>query len=95
MQDKNHKFHELVTSLMETAVPPLQPHLPTPPAPLTDATLRLVSSPAALAHLVAQLATEPRIAVDVEAHAQHSYEGLTCLIQMSTGCDLCVVRVRF
>jgi exosome complex exonuclease RRP6 len=62
------------------------PAAPTPPRPLADTPLTFVDTPAALAALAAALAAPEggAVAVDLEAHSYRSYQGFTCLMQIST-----------
>jgi hypothetical protein len=60
------------------------PQSPQPPPPLSDTPLILVSTPAELEQMVAELGEEREIGVDLEHHALRSFLGLTCLLQIST-----------
>jgi exosome complex exonuclease RRP6 len=62
------------------------PDAPTPPRPLADTPCTFVDTPAALAALAAALAAPEggAVAVDLEAHSYRSYQGFTCLMQLST-----------
>ena len=62
---------------------------PAPPAPLEESPLVWVGDEAALRGMVAHLSRQPRFALDVE-HSPRAYHGITCLIQISTGADVCV-----
>ncbi|KAF0714057.1 Aste57867_4071 [Aphanomyces stellatus] len=56
--------------------------------PLDDATYTYVDTPAALDAMVAALQTADLLAVDLENHSYHSFQGFLCLMQISTwDCD--------
>lgn len=57
---------------------------PRRPRPLGQTPLRMVTEVQQLEALVDELRTCSEIAVDLEHHAFRSYQGLTCLIQVST-----------
>ncbi|RQM26198.1 hypothetical protein B5M09_001958 [Aphanomyces astaci] len=55
---------------------------------LDDATYTYVDTPAALAAMLAELQAAPMLAVDLENHSFHSFQGFLCLMQISTWtCD--------
>ena len=62
---------------------------PTAPAPLSSelspSNFAFVDTPVALVAAVTELTGLPRLAIDIEHHSVHTYSGLTCLIQISTG----------
>lgn len=62
----------------------LLPHPETPYLPLTVCPLRFVDTPEALAETVAELQCVGEIAVDLEHHDFYSYQGFTCLMQISS-----------
>lgn len=57
---------------------------PTPPVNLDDCPLTFVDTPGALEEMVEVLKKAKEIAVDLEHHANRSYYGFTCLMQIST-----------
>lgn len=82
-----HPLSTAIGQLLETKVPELYPSCYNMPQPINDASLRWVATPVQLAALATDLEASKasRIAVDMEAHSQHTYSGLSCLIQISTG----------
>lgn len=63
------------------------PHVPPPqtrPASLADVRLSWVESPQELERMMRALEDDSvtEIAVDLEHHSLHSFQGLTCLIQV-------------
>ena len=97
-----HPLERLLSSL-ETCVQPwqLEPErgggrarpLSPPPPPLSSTPFAFVDTPAALSRLVSRwLASGVReLAFDLEAHSFHSFQGFTCLIQLSTRAEDAVV----
>jgi hypothetical protein len=81
----SHPLGDLIRSLRphgdQLAAPP-----PTPPAGVKVAPCTLIDTPEALAALAAALraAEGGCIAVDLEAHSFRSFQGFTCLMQLST-----------
>ena len=61
--------------------------LPHPLPPLGDGRdeYAWVDKPCQLAAAAMELYEQDRVALDVEHHAQHSYAGQACLLQLSTG----------
>ena len=62
----------------------MPPETITPPRPEAETPLVEVDTKEKLVSLVEELKKEPCIAIDLEHHNQHSYQGFTCLIQVST-----------
>ncbi|KAL0851679.1 hypothetical protein ABMA28_000012 [Loxostege sticticalis] len=60
------------------------PAAPAFPPPLEETRLTLVETAEQLDQLVAHLATVKELAVDLEHHSYRSYQGITCLMQIST-----------
>lgn len=67
------------------AVRPPQPTDAPPHDGVSPRRVQLVETRRQLARLGHLLQRLPRFAVDTEHHARHSYLGVTCLIQISTG----------
>ncbi|CAG9781676.1 unnamed protein product [Diatraea saccharalis] len=59
------------------------PEPPFPPPP-DDTPLTMVDTEPALDRLIAHLATVDELAVDLEHHSYRTYQGITCLIQITT-----------
>ncbi|KAL7419844.1 exosome nuclease subunit [Cryptotrichosporon argae] len=57
---------------------------PCEPKSFEETPFEFVDTPEALERMVAQLKEATEIAVDLEYHSTRSYDGLTCLIQIST-----------
>ena len=57
---------------------------PTPPRPLDETPCTLVDTPEALEAMCATLRGCEALAVDLEAHSYRSYQGFTCLLQISS-----------
>ncbi|KAL7696105.1 exosome subunit rrp6p-like protein [Lotmaria passim] len=78
-----HPFEEAIKSF---AVPERQllPRAEVPPVPLETCPLSFVDTPEAMAAMVAKLLLVNEIAVDLEHHDFYSYQGFTCLMQIST-----------
>lgn len=55
------------------------------PAALECTPWELVTTPQQLKAAAARLRKAPFLAMDTEHHSQHSYLGITCLLQLSTG----------
>ncbi|KAK7196280.1 exosome subunit rrp6p-like protein [Novymonas esmeraldas] len=55
-----------------------------PPVPLDASSLTFIDTPAALQAMVETLSRVTEIAVDLEHHDFYSYQGFTCLMQIST-----------
>ena len=79
----DHPLAALVAPLL--AQPPPLAARPRAPLPLASTPCQWVDTPPRLAAAAMQLYEEPRVALDAEHHARHSYQGLTCLLQLSTG----------
>ncbi|XQJ30633.1 exosome subunit rrp6p-like protein, putative [Leishmania guyanensis] len=62
----------------------LLPREEVPPMPLDTCPLSFVDTPAAMQAMVAKLLLSSEIAVDLEHHDFYSYQGITCLMQIST-----------
>eukprot|EP00887_Chlorella_sp_A99_P000972 scaffold5.g972.t1 len=77
-----HRHAEAVAAL-QAEPPPLRP--PRLPPPLEATGWEWVASREQLAAAVAELGRHERIALDTEHHSQHSYTGVTCLLQLSAG----------
>ncbi|RNF05207.1 putative exosome subunit rrp6p-like protein [Trypanosoma conorhini] len=78
-----HPFAELIK---KTSIPEEQliRRAETPYLPLAACPLRFVDSTAELEDVVRALLKEKEIAVDLEHHDFYSYQGFTCLMQIST-----------
>lgn len=76
--------HAAAIAALQSAPPPLRAPA-APPAPLEACTWEWVDRPERLAQLAAQLSRCERFALDAEHHSAHSYAGITCLLQLSTG----------
>lgn len=79
--------HGTLKALVEQLVrqpPPLYNPGNVPPR-IQDCELNLITSPQQLATVVEQLSKLDRFALDVEHHSTHTYSGITCLVQISTG----------
>ncbi|XP_028170386.1 exosome component 10 [Ostrinia furnacalis] len=61
-----------------------EPEAPAFPPPPEDTRLTLVETAEQLDRLVAHLGSVRELAVDLEHHSYRSYQGITCLIQIST-----------
>ena len=96
-----HPLERLLSSL-DTCVQPWQLEAnktktsslpPPPPSPLASTPFSFVDTPAALSSLVRRwLSSGVReLAFDLEAHSFHSFQGFTCLIQLSTRAEDAVV----
>ncbi|KAL4425764.1 hypothetical protein ABPG75_009780 [Micractinium tetrahymenae] len=84
-----HPFAEAIEQLSQQP-PPLQlpprPCLqPAPPLGSGKEDYVFISTMPHLAAAAMELYEQDRIALDVEHHAQHTYAGITCLLQLSTG----------
>lgn len=60
------------------------PQTPQPYLPFDETPAQWVDTLETLEHLTQKLKTQKEIAVDLEAHDMRSYQGFTCLIQIST-----------
>ena len=60
------------------------PPAPTAPAPIDAAPCVFVDTPEALEDMVAHLEKSREIAVDLEHHSYRSFQGFTCVMQVST-----------
>ncbi|KPI85934.1 putative exosome subunit rrp6p [Leptomonas seymouri] len=78
-----HPFEDEIKAF---AVPSgqLQPRAEVPPVPLETCLLTFVDTPGAMQAMVQKLLTASEIAVDLEHHDFYSYQGFTCLMQIST-----------
>lgn len=89
---QNDALLELITQLC-TTTPPLNFHTayppPSPPSPEFFASSVLwIDTPEALASAVSTYIQTPshpisRVALDIEHHSMHSYNGITCLLQLA------------
>ncbi|PRW59440.1 DNA damage checkpoint isoform A [Chlorella sorokiniana] len=80
--------HSAAIEQLSRQPPQLQlPPRPEPPGPLGSGKSEYVwvARPSHLAAAAAELFEQDRIALDVEHHNVHSYAGMTCLLQLSTG----------
>ena len=77
-----HPAAAAIEALQDVPPPLQQPQLP---LPLEESSWEWVDCPARLAAAVEELLQQGRVALDLEHHSQHSYTGVTCLIQLSTG----------
>ncbi|XP_067005258.2 exosome complex component 10 homolog [Anabrus simplex] len=57
---------------------------PKPYTPLSDTPMVVITTPADIAILMADLKSYSEIAVDLEHHSYRSFQGITCLMQIST-----------
>jgi len=62
----------------------LKPVTPQEPPALTLTPLMMVATPSQLHGLVTHLATQGELALDLEHHSYRSFQGITCLMQIST-----------
>jgi exosome complex exonuclease RRP6 len=87
-----HPFQELVSGFKfpETQ---LQPSADRPYMPLGECPLRLVDDDDSLNELATTLDSEIEFAVDLEHHDLHSYQGITCLMQISTRTEDFIIDV--
>lgn len=78
--------HPLSLKLERLAYQPWQLEAPPPvaPRPLEETPLVYVDTPAALADMAQRLAASRHVAIDLENHSFRSYQGFTCLMQVST-----------
>lgn len=78
-----HPFHDAIRAF---SVPEAQmmPKAEIPPVPLETCPLSFVDTPDAMQAMVAKLLSASEIAVDLEHHDFYSYQGFTCLMQIST-----------
>ncbi|KAF5224283.1 hypothetical protein ECC02_002539 [Trypanosoma cruzi] len=78
-----HPFAELIKN-MSMPEEQLIRRVETPYLPLAQCPLRFVDATVDLEEVVALLLKEKEIAVDLEHHSFYSYQGFTCLMQIST-----------
>ena len=78
-----HPFQDLI-STFKFPEQQLQPSGDHPYMPLGECPLRLVDDDDTLEELASILDAEAEFAVDLEHHDYHSYQGITCLMQIST-----------
>jgi cobalt/nickel-transporting P-type ATPase D len=77
----NHPFlHEIYR--LYHAIPALKSDA-TPPGDLDASPFFWVDTPEGLAFAVDKLSKASRVAIDTEHHSQHTYSGITCLLQLS------------
>ncbi|KPA82392.1 putative exosome subunit rrp6p [Leptomonas pyrrhocoris] len=78
-----HPFEDIIKAF---AVPQHQllPKSEIPPVPLETCPLSFVDAPEAMQAMVQKLLAASEIAVDLEHHDFYSYQGFTCLMQIST-----------
>ncbi|KAG5494039.1 hypothetical protein JKF63_01873 [Porcisia hertigi] len=78
-----HPFEAVIKAF---AIPQSQllPRAEVPPVPLDTCPLTFVDTPATLQDMVKKLLLASEIAVDLEHHDFYSYQGFTCLMQIST-----------
>ncbi|KAG5468767.1 hypothetical protein CUR178_01603 [Leishmania enriettii] len=78
--------HPFEAIIKDFAIPESQllPRAEVPPVPLDACPLTFVDTPAALQAMVKKLLLSSEIAVDLEHHDFYSYQGFTCLMQIST-----------
>ena len=79
-----HPLSHLIAALLPARGAQLQAEPATVPAPPHDTPCTLVDTPAALEALAERLRGLPCVAVDLEAHSYRSFQGFTCLMQLST-----------
>lgn len=84
-----HPFHAELDSLPQAYAPwQLVAAEPQAPLPLEDTPFVYVDSAEALAAMVAELGACKHVAIDLEAHNYRSFQGFTCLMQVSSRtCD--------
>ena len=83
MDDGAHPLGDLIREF-PAQVWAQQPGEPIPPRALRDTPCTMVDTPEGLARMAAVLAQQDSVAVDLEAHTLRSFQGFTCLMQVST-----------
>ncbi|KAG5491735.1 hypothetical protein JIQ42_01643 [Leishmania sp. Namibia] len=78
-----HPFEAIIKDFA-IAESQLLPRAEVPPVPLDACPLTFVDTPAALQAMVEKLLLSSEVAVDLEHHDFYSYQGFTCLMQIST-----------
>ena len=81
--EEGHPHRQAIAALLGQPPPLFVPGAP--PASVDSCPWALVESEEDVAALAAFLARQRRFALDVEHHKVHSYAGVTCLLQLSTG----------
>lgn len=87
-----HPFASDIAQLLDQKVPNLEPGSSHIPRDISESSFTMIATADELRNAVSALTLQTkgcaRIAVDMEAHAQHTYCGMSCLIQISTGIPL-------